>query len=146
MDTPTWQLGTMVLIAVLAPPLTGLILTLATYMPQWLQGTEPFDFGGFFFTYLAFAVPAAYVFGFVPAFLTGAAYCVLLTVAPRLRISVPVRGLLGAALGGLVGGGVFWYLGLKSIFFAGACAAPALLLALLLPRRLLTSGWSDLDE
>jgi hypothetical protein len=89
-----WQMRTIALIALAAPPAASLILMLYSW-----QRTEPFDLFGFAASFLLFGVPVGYAFGIVPALLASALYCVSLTLISTLQRRTGVRVCVGAACG-----------------------------------------------
>jgi hypothetical protein len=132
----TWQISTTLLLVALAPLLTGSIVMIAAYAPGWIHRGEPVQIGSVLFTFIGFAIPAAYVLGIVPAFLGAAVYCAILTAFPAVRANIAARSIVGFACGGIVGG--FWcyaVLGFGPTLYAIAAGVSAATLALRWPRE-----------
>jgi hypothetical protein len=102
-----WKVGMTLCVGVVGPPVASLILMTTIYLPLVATRAGPIDLPGLMALFILFAVPVGYVFGVVPALLTGAMYSGVLTaVAPRRTGMLP-RACLAAVCGGLVGG--IWF-------------------------------------
>ena len=130
MMRPSWQGRTLLLTGVLGPPVASLILLMSHYLPSCTGRTEPVDLPCFVVTYVFFAVPVGYVFGLVPALLSGAMYCGALTALTKLRTQMLLRVCTGAISGGLAGG-VWFYavIGPDSHGYGAVAAVVAALLS-----------------
>jgi hypothetical protein len=132
------------LIGVLGPPVASLILLTTHYLLSCAGRIEPVDLPCFVVTYVFFAVPVGYVFGLVPALLSGVMYCGALTAMTKLRTQMLLRVCTGATSGGLAGG--VWFhavIGPYSHGYGAVAAAVAALLSLRWPAAQGVTGTRD---
>jgi hypothetical protein len=119
-----------------APAIAALVVTLASYIPSWFSKPSSFELGGFLISFASISIPAAYVFGIVPAFAGACLYCLLLTVWPGLRVRVIWRGLSGLVSAVTIGIPWSYFVLVPPVWFYAIVAAgtPGPVLALRWPK------------
>lgn len=129
----SWQVGATLRTAILGPPVAAFVLLPWVLFNTSAADGRSFDLPSYLVVLFFFAVPVGYVFGLVPALLSGALYSGALTVAPFLRFHVLARVCAGVASGGLCGG--LWFRALAGTEWIAYGLAAALVMGVLALRR-----------
>jgi hypothetical protein len=97
-----WQRPTTLYLTLLAPALTAFILMIISYAPGWFRRGDPIEPAGFLLTFVGIAIPAAYIFGIVPAFLGAITYCVILACWPAAKETSRYEAVWASCAGALL--------------------------------------------
>lgn len=131
-----WQVAMALWMGVVGPPVASLILMTTIYSTLSAGRTEAIGVCDLVLLYALFAIPVGYVFGSVPAFLTGAMYCVVLTAVGTSRPGILLRVCVAAICAALTAG--IWFdtvLGTHSVTYGAVATLVAALLSVRRPRK-----------
>ena len=133
-----WWVGSTLSVAIAGPPAASFVLLPWVLLSASPSSAHSFEIPDYVIALLFLAIPASYVFGVVPALLTGATYSAALTAIPQLRAHSLLRSCLAAACGGFWAG--IWFPAVIGAPSSAYVAAAALVMALLALRRPLSSA------
>jgi hypothetical protein len=136
MNSMSWQIPTVLLMAVASPAIAGTIVTIALlYAPGSVSAHVHVGVSGFPGALLAM-LPLAYGLGGIPATIGAILYCGVLTAVPIWKSKLLWRASLSFFCGaGAAAGWCHYVLGFELLTCSIAGGIPAFLLALRLPNR-----------